>query len=126
MKIVAIIARILLGLMFFVFGLNPFLKFLPMPQLEGVWGSSPLTTWVAPTSHTKCETNRALKGEWRVVFSRPVRAAGDCLERPRAFECRRVSRDDAATWSPARCPGCNLLAYSVPAISGVLCATVGG
>jgi len=28
MKIVAIIARILLGLMFFVFGLNPFLKFL--------------------------------------------------------------------------------------------------
>ena len=36
MKIVTIIARI--GLMFFVFGLNPFLKFLPMPQLEGVWG----------------------------------------------------------------------------------------
>ena len=27
MKIVAIIARILLGLMFLVFGLNPFLKF---------------------------------------------------------------------------------------------------
>lgn len=38
MKIVVIIARILLGLMFFVFGLNPFLKFLPMPPLEGVWG----------------------------------------------------------------------------------------
>jgi putative oxidoreductase len=38
MKVVAIIARILLGLMFFVFGLNPFLKFLPMPPLEGVWG----------------------------------------------------------------------------------------
>jgi hypothetical protein len=38
MKIVTIIARMLLGLMFFVFGLNPFLKFLPMPQLEGVWG----------------------------------------------------------------------------------------
>jgi hypothetical protein len=38
MKIVTIIARILLGLMFFVFGLNPFLKFLPVPQLEGVWG----------------------------------------------------------------------------------------
>jgi len=37
-KIVAIIARILLGLMFFVLGLNPFLKFLPMPPLEGVWG----------------------------------------------------------------------------------------
>ena len=36
MKIVTIIARILLGLMFFVFGLNPFLKFLPMLQLEGV------------------------------------------------------------------------------------------
>jgi putative oxidoreductase len=38
MKIVAVIARILLGLMFLVFGLNPFLKFLPMPPLEGVWG----------------------------------------------------------------------------------------
>jgi hypothetical protein len=24
--------------MFVVFGLNPFLKFLPMPPLEGVWG----------------------------------------------------------------------------------------
>jgi len=38
MKIVAIIARVLLGRMFFVFGLNPFLKFLPAPPLEGVWG----------------------------------------------------------------------------------------
>jgi len=38
MKIVTIIARVLLGLMFFVFGLNPFFKFLPMPPLEGVWG----------------------------------------------------------------------------------------
>src|SRR5258708_25939755 len=38
MKILAIIARILLGLMFLVFGLNPFLKFLPMPPLEGVGG----------------------------------------------------------------------------------------
>ena len=38
MKIVTIIARILLGLMFFVFGLNPFLKFLPVPRLEAVWG----------------------------------------------------------------------------------------
>jgi len=38
MKQVTIIARILLGLMFFVFGLIPFLKFLPMPQLAGVWG----------------------------------------------------------------------------------------
>jgi putative oxidoreductase len=38
MKVVVIIARILLGLMFFVFGLNPFLKFLPAPELTGVWG----------------------------------------------------------------------------------------
>jgi len=37
MTIVTIIARILLG-MFFVFGLNPFLKFLPVPRLEAVWG----------------------------------------------------------------------------------------
>jgi len=38
MRIVTIVARVLLGVMFFVFGLNPFLKFLPMPPLEGVWG----------------------------------------------------------------------------------------
>ena len=38
MKIVVIIARVLLGLMFLVFGLNPFLRFIPMPPLEGVWG----------------------------------------------------------------------------------------
>jgi putative oxidoreductase len=38
MKVIAIIARILLGLMFVVFGLNPFLKFLPMPQLAGTAG----------------------------------------------------------------------------------------
>ena len=38
MRIMTIVARVLLGVMFFVFGLNPFLKFLPMPPLEGVWG----------------------------------------------------------------------------------------
>src|SRR5215471_9490367 len=38
MKFVVIIARILVGLMFVVFGLNPFLRFIPMPPLEGVWG----------------------------------------------------------------------------------------
>jgi uncharacterized membrane protein YphA (DoxX/SURF4 family) len=39
MKIVAAIARILLGLIFFVFGLNGFVGFLPMPPLAGVAGS---------------------------------------------------------------------------------------
>ena|SRR5438105_13501805 len=39
MRILVVIARILLGLIFFVFGLNGFLSFLPMPQLEGVWGA---------------------------------------------------------------------------------------
>src|SRR6516225_12281679 len=38
MKIVVIISRVILGLMFFVLGLNPFLKFIPAPPLEGVWG----------------------------------------------------------------------------------------
>jgi|SRR5215813_10307177 len=38
MKIMVIIARVLLGLMFFVLGLNPFLKFLPAPPLQGVSG----------------------------------------------------------------------------------------
>jgi uncharacterized membrane protein YphA (DoxX/SURF4 family) len=33
MKIVALIARILMGLVFFVFGLNGFLHFLPVPAL---------------------------------------------------------------------------------------------
>ena len=39
MKIVAVIARILLGLIFFVFGLNGFVGFLPMPPLAGVAGA---------------------------------------------------------------------------------------
>ncbi len=39
MKIVTVIARILLGLVFFVFGLNGFLGFLPMPPLAGVAGA---------------------------------------------------------------------------------------
>ena len=47
MKIVVIIARVLLGLMLFVFGLNPFLKFLPMPPLEGVWGQFLGALWVS-------------------------------------------------------------------------------
>jgi len=39
MKIVAIIARVLLGLIFVVFGSNAFLHFLPMPSLpQGVTG----------------------------------------------------------------------------------------
>jgi len=35
MKIVAIVARILMGLIFFVFGLNGFLHFFPTPPLTG-------------------------------------------------------------------------------------------
>ncbi len=38
MKIVAIVARILLGLMFFVFGLNGFLHFIPAPPVLGLAG----------------------------------------------------------------------------------------
>ena len=38
MKITALIARVLLGLMFTVFGLNGFLHFIPMPPPEGVAG----------------------------------------------------------------------------------------
>lgn len=38
MKIVAIIARYLLGLIFLVFGLNGFLHFIPMPPPTGVAG----------------------------------------------------------------------------------------
>ena len=39
MKILVLIARLLLGLMFVFFGLNGFLNFLPSPPLEGVWGA---------------------------------------------------------------------------------------
>ena len=39
MKIVTVIARILLGLIFFVFGLNAFVGFLPMPPLTGTAGA---------------------------------------------------------------------------------------
>jgi len=39
MKIVTVIARILLGLVFFVFGLNGFVGFFPMPPLAGVAGA---------------------------------------------------------------------------------------
>ncbi len=39
MKIVALIARILLGLIFLVFGLNGFVGFIPMPPLPGVAGA---------------------------------------------------------------------------------------
>ncbi len=39
MKIVSIIARILLGLMFFVFGLNGFLQFIPAPPIPGQAGA---------------------------------------------------------------------------------------
>ena len=39
MKIATIIARVLLGLLFFVFGLNVFLHFMPMPPLKGEAGA---------------------------------------------------------------------------------------
>jgi putative oxidoreductase len=39
MKIVALIARVLLGLMFFVFGLNGFLLFIPAPPIPGPAGA---------------------------------------------------------------------------------------
>jgi putative oxidoreductase len=38
MKVTALIARILLGLVFVVFGLNGFLDFLPLPALTGLAG----------------------------------------------------------------------------------------
>lgn len=39
MKYVIIIARVLLGLVFVVFGSNAFLHFIPMPKLEGQAGA---------------------------------------------------------------------------------------
>jgi putative oxidoreductase len=39
MKYAIIIARVLLGLMFVVFGSNAFLHFIPMPQMEGAPGA---------------------------------------------------------------------------------------
>ena len=37
MKIAAIIARVLLGLMFVVFGSNAFLHFIPVPELPATY-----------------------------------------------------------------------------------------
>ena len=39
MKIVTVVVRVLLGLIFFVFGLNGFVGFLPMPPLAGTAGA---------------------------------------------------------------------------------------
>lgn len=39
MRIVTVIARVLLGLIFFVFGLNGFVGFIPMPPLAGTAGA---------------------------------------------------------------------------------------
>jgi len=39
MRIITVIARLLLGVIFFVFGLNGFLGFIPMPPLEGAAGA---------------------------------------------------------------------------------------
>ena len=39
MKIVTVIVRILLGVIFFVFGLNGFVGFIPMPPLAGAAGA---------------------------------------------------------------------------------------
>ena len=39
MKIVALVARILLGLIFFVLGLNGFLNFIPAPPMTGTAGA---------------------------------------------------------------------------------------
>jgi len=38
MKIAITVARVLLGLVFFVFGLNGFLQFIPAPPMEGLAG----------------------------------------------------------------------------------------
>ncbi|HEY1662317.1 MAG TPA: hypothetical protein VGI03_07855 [Verrucomicrobiae bacterium] len=37
-----LIARLLLGLVFFVFGLNGFLQFIPQPKERGLYTYSPL------------------------------------------------------------------------------------
>jgi len=39
MRIVTVIARLLLGVIFFVFGLNGFVGFIPMPPLTGTAGA---------------------------------------------------------------------------------------
>ena len=51
MKIASLVARLLLGLIFVVFGLNGFLHFIKAPMPEGIAGSLPApflvrsTTW---------------------------------------------------------------------------------
>ena len=49
MKIAAMIARYLLGLVFFVFGLNGFLHFIPAPPPSGIAASSLARLWFRTT-----------------------------------------------------------------------------
>ena len=61
--------------MFFVFGLNLFLKFLPMPQLEGGVGPV-LGSFVCFALRLACW--RHASGQRSAVSDWPVRTVGDC------------------------------------------------
>jgi len=47
MKVAALVARLLLGLIFFVFGLNGFLQFIPVKELPGGLAGQFITVFIA-------------------------------------------------------------------------------
>ena len=122
MKIVAVVARILLGLMFFAFGLNPFLKFLPMPPLEGVWGQF---LGALVVSHYVWVCGCGAGHQRSSVSDWEVRSPGDCVEWPSRRQHNCLSPDDAAQRGTAGGSGNHMLGDSVLALPCFVCAPVG-
>jgi hypothetical protein len=122
MKIVAIIARMLLGLMFLVFGLNPFLKFLPMPPLEGVWGQF---LGALVVSHYMWFVGAVQVISGALFLIGEVRSTSDCVERPSDRQHNCLPLDNAAQRGTAGGSGDDMLGDSVLVLPCFVCAPVG-
>ncbi len=109
MKIVAVIARILLGLIFFVFGLNGFLHFIPAPPIPGLAGTF---IGVLVSSHYVLFISGVQVIAGALLLMNRVCAPGTGA----AGACHRkhpgISSDDAAKWSAAGNFGGNSLDHS--------------
>ena len=82
MKTASLIARMLLGLIFLVFGLNGFLHFIPMPPPTGLAGQF-MGAFFASNRHFR------RSGHWRTAAL--VSTAGNCDAQGDRQLCRKVS-----------------------------------
>ena len=121
MKIVAIIARILLGLTFFVFGLNPFLKFLPVPPLEGVWGQFLGALFI---SHYVWFVGGVQVISGGLLLIGKYISPGDCAERSSDRQHNCLPPNDAAQRCTAGGSGHHMLGNSVLVLPGFVCPAV--